>query len=264
MLCGAPLYDGHRNSVSLLDRKVGGFSLPVPPCPCCFRESSARPCRACLACHLNHLPRLSRCLKHRMNSVSRWTVVDGFPPGFPLLPYVSPTKTLFRQQPNIAVQSLPDHRRPYRHQHCSRDTVSPAPAGIPASRGERSGRGSGRIPQSSKHGFEMANRMPFPRARSLASSNRLWISRSNIAHTESRVASLSRFDFSDSSIARSTTARGSPPTRIGTTLTDRSPWMRLNTFEILRFGRYSFPWRPRFARPEGVRRVAARCVSRGS
>ena len=33
--------------------------------------------------HTNHLPRFSPRLKHRMNSVSRWTVVDGFPRGAP-------------------------------------------------------------------------------------------------------------------------------------------------------------------------------------
>ena len=60
-----------------------GFRCLSLLAPCCLRESSARPCRACLDRNLNHLPRFARCLKHRINSVSRCTVVDGFPPGSP-------------------------------------------------------------------------------------------------------------------------------------------------------------------------------------
>ena len=54
----------------------------------------------------------------------------------------------------------------------------------------------------------MAREMPFPCAKFFDSANRGCMSRSNIAHTESRAASASRFSFLDSSIARSTTARG--------------------------------------------------------
>ena len=46
-------------------------------------NSTARPCWACLGRNSNHLPRFARPLKHRINSVSRCTVVDGFPRGSP-------------------------------------------------------------------------------------------------------------------------------------------------------------------------------------
>ena len=132
VLRGARQYDGQRKLVSLLDRKVGGFFASCPSLPLLLeRKLPPGPVAASLGRHSNHLPRFARRLKHRINSVSRYTVVDGFPPpDLPLLACVSQTNRLFRRQPNKVVQLHPDCRRPYRLQHCSQDTGSVADAGI--------------------------------------------------------------------------------------------------------------------------------------